>query len=283
MRSLSKTRHRKGHSDSTRNKQISRRNHDMSQSKKAASEGWLFRIMGKLSHRSSHHDRRRFDCFQFFNGILSFLSLLIFGQQSRIHIGAPGAARRKTLVLDLDETLIHTNTLFESHRVRMAGQPLVAPELRLDIGSANSDQKVLYVHLRPYIHKFLRECSKMFDVVIFTASEQSYAEPIINYICSEAEVPYPRRCFFRQSCHATMGLHVKDLSKVRQDLSKVILIDNSPGAAAYQPENYLPCTSWFGSSEDTELLDMLVLLRELSNISDVRSLLGLRLSRAKLL
>ena len=80
-----------------------------------------------------------------------------------------------------------------------------------------------------------------------------------------------------------MGLHVKDLSKVRQDLSKVILVDNSPGAAANQPENYIPCSSWFGSSEDTELLDLMVLLRELAYVSDVRSLLGLRLSRSQLL
>ena len=123
----------------------------------------------------------------------------------------------------------------------------------------------------------------MFDVVVFTASERSYAEPIIKYLCNESGTPYPSRCFFRQSCEAAMGLHVKDLSKVRQDLSKVVLIDNSPGAAAYQPDNYIPCTSWFGSSEDTELLDLLVLLRELAQVSDVRSLLGLRLSRSQLL
>ena len=110
---------------------------------------------------------------------------------------------------------------------------------------------------------------------------QSYADPIIQYLWNESGARYPSRCFFRPSCDAAMGLHVKDLRKVRQDLSKVILLDNSPGAAAYQPENYLPIASWFGSPDDTELLDVLELLRELACQSDVRSVLGLRLSRAK--
>ncbi len=189
-------------------------------------------------------------------------------------------------MLDLDETLVHTSTSFDARGAVGDGSKTIAPELRLDVVSStnlNRQNRTFYVRLRPYVHEFLRECSEIFDIVVFTASEQNYAEPIIQYICSESGVPYPRRCFFRQSCDATMGLHVKDLSKVRQDLSKVVLIDNSPGAAAYQPENYIPCMSWFGSQEDTELLDMLVLLRELSRVSDVRSLLGLRLSRAQLL
>lgn len=222
----------------------------------------------------------------FFQTVWAFISLVLFGMPSDLRLPIPGPGRRKTLVLDLDETLVHTSTSFDARGAVGDGSKTIAPELRLDVVSStnlNRQNRTFYVRLRPYVHEFLRECSEIFDIVVFTASEQNYAEPIIQYICSESGVPYPRRCFFRQSCDATMGLHVKDLSKVRQDLSKVVLIDNSPGAAAYQPENYIPCMSWFGSQEDTELLDMLVLLRELSRVSDVRSLLGLRLSRAQLL
>ena len=41
-----------------------------------------------------------------------------------------------------------------------------------------------------------------------------------------------------------MGMHIKDLSKVRHDLSKVILLDNSTSAAAYQPTNLMTISSW---------------------------------------
>ena len=218
----------------------------------------------------------------FFQTVWAFVFLILFGAD--LQLPPPGPGRRKTLVLDLDETLVHTSTHFDARGAGGDGSKTIAPELRLDVASnMNRQKRAFYVRLRPYVHEFLRECSELFDVVVFTASEQSYAEPIIQYLCNESGAPCPKRCFFRQSCDATMGLHVKDLSKVRQDLSKVVLIDNSPGAAAYQPENYIPCTSWYGSPEDTELLDMLVLLRELTRVSDVRSLLGLRLSRAQLL
>lgn len=231
------------------------------------------------------HRQRELGVFRFFHSISAFLYLVFFEEVSQLRPPPPGSGRRKTLVLDLDETLVHTSTSFDACGAGgQARNNTTAPELRLDISpSATHQRRAFYVRLRPYVHDFLRECTEMFDVVVFTASEQSYAEPIIKYLCNESGTPYPSRCFFRQSCETAMGLHVKDLSKVRQDLSKVVLIDNSPGAAAYQPDNYIPCTSWFGSSEDTELLDLLVLLRELAQVSDVRSLLGLRLSRSQLL
>jgi Dullard-like phosphatase family protein len=184
--------------------------------------------------------------------------------------------RRKTLCLDLDETLIHTSPHLNTER------GYVPPLLRLDVENTNSDNtksRVWYVRIRPHLSAFLKECTKLFEVAIFTASEKSYANPIIASIFSEAGCDIPRQCYYRSSCDPIMGMHIKDLSKVRHDLSKVILLDNSPSASAYQPTNLMTISTWKGEANDTELLDTLELLRILSTVSDVRNILNLRLAQ----
>ena len=98
----------------------------------------------------------------------ALLSLFLWGPPK---VAPPSAVRRKTLALDLDETLVHTSTSFDSRRPGSHGNS-IAPELRLDVASTKHRTRVFYVRLRPHLNTFLRECSKLFDVVIFTASEQ---------------------------------------------------------------------------------------------------------------
>ena len=183
-----------------------------------------------------------------------------------------GRGRRKTLCLDLDETLVHTSATYETPEGDLP------PTLRLDVEHSTKN-RIFYVRVRPHLSEFLRECMQLFEVVIFTASEKSYADPIIACIFNEAGCDIPRQCYYRPSCNPIMGMHVKDLTKVRHDLSKVILIDNSTSASAFQPTNLLTIDSWFGAADDTELLDTLELLRILTTVSDVRNILNLRLFR----
>ena len=145
--------------------------------------------------------------------------------------------------------------------------------------SRGGKSRIFYVRIRPYLSEFLKEVSELFEVVVFTASEKSYADPIVASIFNEAGCEIPRQCYYRPSCDQITGMHVKDLNKVRNDLSKVILLDNSVSAAAYQPTNLMTISSWYGAADDTELLDTLELLRMLTTVSDVRNILSLRLQR----
>ena len=202
-----------------------------------------------------------------FGSFLLFPKPLTFGTSS---------GRRKTLVLDLDETLVHTSLTLESE------PGILPPELRLDVETSNGSRgnnRIFYVRLRPHLSDFLKECMQLFEVVVFTASEKSYADPIVANIFSDAGCEVPRQCYYRPSCDPVMGMHIKDLTKVRNDLSKVILLDNSVSAAAYQPTNLMTIESWYGAADDTELLDTLELLRILSTVSDVRNVLNLRLNK----
>jgi CTD nuclear envelope phosphatase 1 len=137
----------------------------------------------------------------------------------------PTSQPRKTLILDLDETLIHSM----SKGGRMSTGHMV--EVRLNAASlgmgGQSQHPILYwVNKRPYCDEFLRRVCKWFNLVIFTASVQEYADPVIDWL--ETERKFFSARYYRQHCTYRQGAYIKDLSSVDPDLSNVMILDNSP-------------------------------------------------------
>lgn len=83
-----------------------------------------------------------------------------------------------------------------------------------------------YVHKRPHCDDFLRKICKWYKLVVFTASVQEYADPVIDWL--EQERKFFQARYYRQHCTFRNGAYIKDLSSVEPDLSKVIILDNSP-------------------------------------------------------
>lgn len=83
-----------------------------------------------------------------------------------------------------------------------------------------------YVHKRPHCDDFLRKVCNWYELVVFTASVQEYADPVIDWL--EQERKYFARRYYRQHCTFRNGAYIKDLGSVEHDLSKVMIIDNSP-------------------------------------------------------
>jgi len=69
---------------------------------------------------------------------------------------------------------------------------------------------------------------------------------------------------------------VKDLTLVQNDLRKVLIIDNSSASYALQEDNAVPISAWTHDPLDEQLLNLLPLLENLANVTDVRSVLSLR-------
>jgi len=142
----------------------------------------------------------------------------------------PGLLKhQKTLILDLDETLIHSM----SKGGRMSTGHMVEVKLNttyVGVGgqaSIGPQHPILYyVHKRPHCDEFLRRVSKWYNLVVFTASVQEYADPVIDWL--EADRKYFSARYYRQHCTFRHGAFIKDLSSVEPDLSKVMILDNSP-------------------------------------------------------
>lgn len=171
---------------------------------------------------------------------------------------------KKTLVLDLDETLIHS--LSRGSRFS-AGQMV---EVKLESQFAT----LYFVNKRPFCDEFLRSVSQWYKLVVFTASVQAYADPMIDWL--EQERKYFSQRLYRQHCTATPNGYIKDLSKIRGDLSKVIIVDNSPISYAMHEENAISVEGWISDPTDRSLQNLVPLLHALHYSCDVRSFLSLK-------
>lgn len=171
--------------------------------------------------------------------------------------------KRKSLVLDLDETLVHS-------QVKLTD----TCDLRLEV-RGHEYPSVFYVSKRPYLDVFLRTVAQWYDVVIFTASLQKYGDPLITVLDKDRVV---KRRMFRQHCIMKNGNYVKDLTIVNTNLADVLIVDNSPAAYSIHPSNAVPIEAWHNDQNDEELLNLLPLLHAIAFLNDVRSLLDLRLT-----
>ncbi|CAG8643131.1 3210_t:CDS:2 [Rhizophagus irregularis] len=169
--------------------------------------------------------------------------------------------KTKTLILDLDETLIHSTS-----RGSRADAHMI--EVMVDNHAC-----LYYVYKRPHVDHFLKKVSEWYKVVIFTASMPEYADPVIDWLDPNKNLICNR--FFRQSCTNRNGAYIKDLTIVEPDLSKVCLVDNSPISYAMQQENGIAIEGWINDPNDEALLDLLPFLDALRFTEDVRSILSL--------
>lgn len=89
---------------------------------------------------------------------------------------------------------------------------------------------------------FLQIC-KWYKLVVFTASVQEYADPVIDWL--EQDRKYFIGRYYRQHCTFRSGNYIKDLSSVEPDLSKVMIVDNSPASYVFHPGTFSPCPFFF--------------------------------------
>ncbi|CAJ1374760.1 unnamed protein product [Effrenium voratum] len=189
------------------------------------------------------------------------------------------SAPRLLVVLDLDETLLHA-TLCKvdedlSWLPARVWQPRVDFEAKGKGLVLGLDEEIpLFVSLRPGAEEFLEWLkSADVDVAVYTAGTEPYAKQSVVKLALDK---YPS--LFRDEC-VPFGLPItKDLTKLREDLSRVVLVDNSRRSFWLQPDNGLLVSDWDGrNSSDEELKAVKATLLELLQLEDVRPHLRSRL------
>lgn len=154
---------------------------------------------------------------------------------------------KKILILDLDETLIHSSLTSYGTYVTIK---------------------------RPFVHIFLNYISQKFDIILFTAAAQEYADPIIDDL-DPYNIIFKKR-YYRNSCiySSKNQTLIKDITIIGNDMKSIAIIDNTPMSYSMQPENGIPIISWYNDKNDNELLKLIPILNIISESKDVRSIIS---------
>ena len=127
-----------------------------------------------------------------------------------------------TLVLDLDETLVHYI----------------------------SDNESAYIQIRPGAEEFIKELSEYYEIIIFTAALQTYADLVIDGIDPDGVISDR---LYRQHTLNVGNTNIKNLEKLGRDIKHVIIIDNFMDNYSLQPKNGLNIIDFEGNEYDDEL------------------------------
>ena len=184
--------------------------------------------------------------------------------------------KKKLLLLDLDETLVHSE-------IRDKNNFHILNKLK---DKANCYHKVfrymdgnyLYyfdIFFRPHLFDFLHEIQNYFDIGIFTASSKGYADTIINYIDPTHTIF--NFILYRDACIPIQNsIYIKDLRIIRNyEPSNIILLDNSLYSFINQPKNGMLVYSFYWDDKDDQLIRAKnFLIKHIYNAKDVREELG---------
>ncbi|KAF4046747.1 NLI interacting factor-like phosphatase domain-containing protein [Phytophthora infestans] len=168
----------------------------------------------------------------------------------------PNDVDKKCLVLDLDETLVHSSF-----------RPTDSYDFIIPVNIDGTVHHV-YVCKRPGAEEFLIEMAKYYEIVIYTASLSKYADPLLDKLDPEGTIRYR---LYREHCVQYEGSYVKDLSLLDRDITQMIIVDNSPMAYAFHPRNAIGCSSFIDDPNDRELDSIARFLTKFQDVEDVRN------------
>ena len=180
--------------------------------------------------------------------------------------------KKKLLIIDLDETLIHSEFRTRENFNKL---DIVVKKSKCNVKTFSffDDDNIYYmdVFFRPYLKLFLDEVSQYFDLAIFTAAMKNYADTIIDYIDKNGE--YFKFRLYRDACIPIQNkLYIKDLRIIKDyDPSNVILMDNSLYSFMNQPSNGMLVNSFYMNHKDMQLISAKnFLINYISPCDDVR-------------
>ena len=168
--------------------------------------------------------------------------------------------KKKTLILDLDETLVHSS-MNPFHKCADITLPL----------NFNEKKFFVYVLKRPFLEQFLTEMNLIYDIIIFTASLPEYSEPLLDIIDKNKVIKFRLN---RSHCRHYQNIYIKDLKVINRNLKDMIIIDNNPESYLMNKENAIPILTWEDDENDNELIKLIPVLKYLAEVNDVRTVIN---------
>ena len=182
------------------------------------------------------------------------------------------SVKKKIALFDLDETLVHCIGEINMNNVESFSRQ---SDAKIKVQLPGGGRLVtIGINIRPYWKEALNKIMDKYHIIAFTASHESYADSVLNYI--DPDKKYFEYRLYRSHCVLCvvneMKFYVKDLKILEDtyDLKDVVLIDNSVLSFAYHLDNGIPISPFYDSKNDTELLDIADFLTYIADENDIR-------------
>jgi Dullard-like phosphatase family protein len=178
---------------------------------------------------------------------------------------------KMTVVLDVDETLIHSRLSGAQEAYRQDEERKDAASSCDEFKITLSDGEVVWVNKRPGLDEFLQLVAARYEPVVYTAGLEEYAKPLLDWLDPEGKIFRAR--LYRDSCVFAKGYYVKDLSKIGRDLQRTVLVDNNAFCFLPQLSNGIPISSFYDDPNDSALKVLADFLDRIDQEKDVRPFL----------
>jgi Dullard-like phosphatase family protein len=176
----------------------------------------------------------------------------------------------KLLILDIDETLIHTEKFPTNY--------LEKGEFDFKYQSLNKEYEYFTIK-RPFLDEFLKYALDNFNIAIWTAAGKDYAENVLKNI----GIDKSKLDFFYTEENCTIKLDYetcnyygeKNLNKIRKkgyNLDQVLIVDDISKTAKHNYGNLIHIKPFTTNRSDTELLKLISYLEKIKNAEKFRSI-----------
>ena len=176
---------------------------------------------------------------------------------------SPSEKKKKKIALfDLDETLVHCTKEKKGLNGDCVNIKLPTNKI-VNVG----------LNIRPLWKEALDLIKSHYHIVVYTASHQSYADAVLDYL--DKENKYFQYRLYRNHCVQCdidgIKFYVKDLDTLNEkyNLKDVVLIDNSVLSFAYHLNNGIPIVPYIEQKEDSQLLMLAYYLVSIANFDDL--------------
>ena len=158
--------------------------------------------------------------------------------------------KKYTLVLDLDETLIHLRQKKEVVNIKN--------DINIKINNTSDNFSSVYdrdknkylLQFRVGLFSFLTILKPFYEIISFTSATREYADVIINEI--EKNRPFFDHKFYREHTVIYKDSFIKDISRIGRDMKKIIIIDNNEGNFILNKENGIKIVPFYGDEENID-------------------------------
>ena len=133
----------------------------------------------------------------------------------------PGVSTKPTLVLDLDEVLIHT-TWKNTPTSTLLKLP-ITQETVMHVTDRSLGFIPMWVAVRQGVCECIRKLSEKYEIVIWTAAVREYANVVMEHL---GVLDVVAKVLCRENCIYTNFTYKKALHTLGRDLEQIIIVDD---------------------------------------------------------